>query len=135
MLPILLLSTHLPLAHESLFFCILAHAEYIPFFELLNIYLWYYFEMHFFGILVRADIFSLVYWLFIISMLRTACFCLLPIFLLLYNFSYCFVKASYIHVSIIYIANILPSSFLFMMLYSMPKFKLFRFDHIKLYYD
>ena len=41
----------------------------------------------------------------------------------------------YIHISIIYIANLLPSSFLFMRLYSMPKCKLLRFDHIKLFYD
>ena len=41
----------------------------------------------------------------------------------------------YIHISIIYIANFIPSSFLFMRLLSMPKFKLLRFDHIKLFYD
>lgn len=137
MLPIPLQSTHPPLVHKSLVFSILAYAEYILSFALPNIYSSYFFDA-LFWILVGADFFSLVYWLFVISVLCPACFCLLPTFLLVYNFSYCFEKGSYSHISIIYLSyhtNILSSSFLFMMLFSMAKFKLFRFDHVKLLYD
>ena len=54
---------------------------------------------------MRTDIFSLFYWLFIISVLCNACFCLLPIFLLMYNFSYCFVKDGYIHFVVVVVVQ------------------------------